>query len=128
MIVGGAAIVSRGRHATILAAAFGMLAVRTWAVLQVWADAARTVPGTDAWRFDLALAASTFEGDEYLALHVLSALNAVPILVLLGVVVVHALRARGRRWGNAVAAVQGVAGAGIALFTLLMVRVFQALF
>ena len=44
-LVGGAAIVTRGRRATFLAAAFGMLAIRAWAVLQVWVDAARSAPG-----------------------------------------------------------------------------------
>ncbi|MCZ6539444.1 MAG: hypothetical protein O6922_06430 [Chloroflexi bacterium] len=127
-LVGGAAIVSRGRHSTILAAAFGMLAVRAWAVSQLWVDAARTAPGADAWRYDLSKAASTFEGNEYLALHIMSALNALPIFFLLGAVVVLTVRARGRRWGNVAVAAQGVSGAGIALFTLLMARVFQALF
>ena len=127
-LVGGAAIVSRGRHGIILAAAFGMLAARTWAVSQLWVDAARTGPGADAWRYDLAKAASTFEGNEYLALHLMSAVNAIPVYVLLGAVVVFTLRARGRRWGNVAIAAQGVAGAGIAIFTLLIVRVFQALF
>jgi len=127
-LVGGAAIVSRGRHGIILAAAFGMLAARTWAVSQLWVDAARTEPGADAWRYDLAKAASTFEGNEYLALHLMSAINAIPVYVLLGAVVVFTLRARGRRWGNVAIAAQGVAGAGIAIFTLLIARVFQALF
>ncbi len=127
-LVGGAAIVSRGRHGIILAAAFGMLAARTWAVSQLWVDAARTEPGADAWRYDLAKAASTFEGNEYFALHLMSAINAVPVYVLLGAVVVFTLRARGRRWGNVAIAAQGVAGAGIAIFTLLIARVFQALF
>ena len=130
-LVGGAAIVSRGRHGIILAAAFGMLAARTWAVSQLWISAAGTVPGpeaTNAWRYDLAKAASTFEGNEYLALHLMSAINTVPVYVLLGAVVVFTLRARGRRWGNVAIAAQGVAGAGIAIFTLLISRVFQALF
>lgn len=127
-LVGGAAIVSKGRHGTILAAAFGMLAARTWAVSQLWIDAARTAPGMDAWRYDLAKAASTFEGNLYLALHLMSAINALPVYVLLGAVVVLALRARGRKWGNVAIAAQGVAGAGLAMFTLLIVRVFQALF
>lgn len=127
-LVGGAAIVTGGRHRTVLAAAIGMLAARTWAVSQLWTDAARTAPGMDAWRYDLAKAASTFEGNEYLALHLMSAINALPVYVLLGAVVVLALRVKGQRWGNVAVAAQGVAGAGIAIFTLLIVRVFQAVF
>ena len=130
-LIGGAAIVDRGRHGTVLAAAFGMLAARTWAVSQLWISAAGTVPGADAanaWRYDLAKAASTFEGNEYLALHLMSAINALPVFLLLGAVAALTFRARGRRWGNVAVAAQGVAGAGIAIFTLLIVRVFQALF
>lgn len=130
-LVAGAAIVDRGRHGTVLAAAFGVLVVRTWAVWQLWVSAARTEPTTgvaDAWKFDLAKAATTFEGNEYLALHLMSAIGALPVFILLGAVVFYALRARGQRWGNALVAGQGVAGAGLAVFTLLIFRVFQALF
>jgi len=127
-LVGGAAIVTRGRRATFLAAAFGMLAIRAWAVLQVWVDAARSAPGVDAWNYDLAKAASTFDGNEFLALHLMSAINALPILVLLGAAIYPGLRVEGRRWGNMAVAVQGLLGAGLAMFALLMLRVFQALF
>ena len=61
-------------------------------------------------------------------MHMLSGLNALPIFVLLGVVVVFMLRARGRRWRNVVVAAQGAVGAALAMFTLLIVRVFQVLF
>ena len=127
-LIGGAAIVTRGRRATFLAAAFGMLAVRAWAVLQVWVGAAISAPGVDAWRYDLAKAASTFDGNEYLALHLMSVINAVPVFLLLGAVIYLGLRVEGPRWGNVLIAVQGLLGAMLAMFALLMVRVFQALF
>ena len=51
----------------------------------------------DAWNYDLAKAASTFDGNEFLALHLMSAINALPILVLLGAAIYPGLRVEGRR-------------------------------
>jgi hypothetical protein len=129
-LLSGAVIYGRTRLAgdVLIAGTIGMLVVRIVSTLKMWIDAAVSMPGEDPWRFDLSITASTFDGNEYLLLHLLNFVHAMPIIALLGAVAVISLRQSHGKLRSSILAFQGVVGAVLAVLTLLVVRVIQVIY